>query len=376
MTTPGGFGRSERQGRGCLILRSEVQGSCRHFDGWHVRAAGCSDAEFCSPADATLDLIQMFTRAIYREAMKTLLTLTGLCTAALSLLVVQPCPVRAAEAKIRVMLLTGQCSQYHNWALSSVILKRVLEQPGIFAVTSTVTPSKGADMSTFKPDFTTCDVVVMDYEGDDWPEPTRQAFADFVRNGGGLVSFHATDNAFPKWTEFNEMIGVGGWGGRTAAAGPKVRWRDGKMVLDDSAGVASHPPAHDFLVTVRAPEHPVMRGLPSTWMHAHDELYSQLRGPAKQLQVLATALPDTSKFRDASGEHEPVLMAIGFGRGRIFHTTLGHVGPRDVEPIAQMDCVGFIITLQRGTEWAATGQVTIPVPPDFPTPEKTSLRAR
>lgn len=307
--------------------------------------------------------------------MKTFLTFMGLLTAVLSMSVLQTTTAGAAEPRIRVMLLTGQCSQYHNWALSSVILKRILEQPGIFTVTSVVTPPKGGDMSSFNPDFTACDVVVMDYEGDDWPEAAQQAFSEFVRNGGGLVSFHATDNAFPKWTEFNEMIGVGGWGGRTAAVGPKVRWRDGKMVLDESPGTAGHPPPHDFQIVVRAPEHPVMRGLPEKWMHAHDELYSQLRGPAKQLEVLATALADKSKFRGASGEHEPVLMAIRFGKGRVFHTTLGHVGPRDTEPIAQMNCVGFILTLQRGTEWAATGNVTIPVPADFPTAEKTSLRS-
>ena len=289
--------------------------------------------------------------------MKTVFTLVGLCTAAISMAAFETTTTQAAEPKVRVMLLTGQCNQYHNWALSSVILKRVLEQPGLFTVTSVVTPPKGGDMSGFK------------------PAATQQAFAAFVRNGGGLVSFHATDNAFPKWTEFNEMIGVGGWGGRTAAVGPKVRWRDGKMVLDDSPGTAGHPPAHDYQVVVRAPEHPVMRGLPEKWMHAHDELYSQLRGPAKHLEVLATALADKSKFRGASGEHEPVLMAIQFGKGRIFHTILGHVGPRDLEPIAQMNCVGFILTLQRGTEWAATGNVTIPVPADFPTADKTSLRA-
>jgi uncharacterized protein len=320
-------------------------------------------------------MMTLFMLPTCRNTMKIYLTLVGLLTAVLSILVLETATAQAAEPKIRVMLLTGQCSQYHNWALSSVILKRVLEQPGVFTVTSVITPPKGGDMSSFKPDFSQCNVVVMDYEGDDWPEATRQAFAEFIRNGGGLVSFHATDNAFPKWTEFNEMIGVGGWGGRTAAVGPKVRWRDGKMVLDDSPGTAGHPPPHDFQITVRAAEHPVMRGLPEKWMHAHDELYSQLRGPAKQLEVLATALADKSRFTDASGEHEPVLMAIQFGKGRILHTTLGHVGPRDVEPIAQMNCVGFILTLQRGTEWAATGKVTIPVPADFPTAVKTSVRA-
>jgi hypothetical protein len=29
--------------------------------------------------------------------------------------------------------------------------------------------------------------------------------------------------------------------------------------------------------------------------------------------------------------------------------------------------VGFITTLLRGTEWAATGRVTLPIPTDFPT---------
>ena len=306
--------------------------------------------------------------------MKTFSTLVGLFTIGLSILVLGSPNAQGAEPKIRVMVLTGQCNQSHNWALSSAILKRLLEEPGNFTVTSVVTPPKGADMSGFKPDFTQCDVVVMDYEGSDWPEATRQAFAEFIRNGGGLVPFHATDNAFPRWTDFNEMIGVGGWGGRSTAAGPKVRWRDGKMVLDESPGNASHPPPHDFQIIVRAPEHPVMRGLPEKWMHAHDELYSQLRGPAKNLEVLATAFADKSRFRMASGEHEPVLMAIQFGKGRIFHTTLGHVGPRDAEPLPQMNCVGFTLTLQRGTEWAATGKVTIPVPADFPTADKTSVR--
>jgi len=37
-----------------------------------------------------------------------------------------------------------------------------------------------------------------------------------------------------------------------------------------------------------------------------------------------------------------------------------------------MKCVGFIATLQRGTEWAATGKVTIPLPENFPTSDKVS----
>ena len=278
------------------------------------------------------------------------------------------------QSKIKVMLLTGQCSKYHNWALSSVILKRMLEEPGRFTVESVTTPPTGSDMSGFRPNFKSCDVVVMDYEGDEWPAATKLAFGEFISGGGGLVTFHDTDNTFPKWSEWNEMIGVGGWGGRDETSGPKVRWRDGKMVLDNSPGNASHPPKHDFQIEVRTPEHPVMQGLPAKWMHANDELYSQLRGPAKNLTVLATAFADKAKHPAASGEHEPMLMAIAYGKGRIFHTTLGHVGPKDAEPVQSVNCVGFLTTLLRGTEWAASGKVTLPVPPDFPTADKTSVR--
>jgi type 1 glutamine amidotransferase len=146
------------------------------------------------------------------------------------------------------------------------------------------------------------------------------------------------------------------------------------MALDDSQGTATHPPKHDFLVVTRAPNHSIMRGLPARWLHSNDELYSQLRGPAENLTVLATASASPESQRNGTGENEPILMAIDYGKGRVFHTTLGHVGPRDREPIDAVNCVGFIVTLQRGTEWAATGEVTQAVPDDFPTTDKTSLR--
>jgi type 1 glutamine amidotransferase len=67
-------------------------------------------------------------------------------------------------------------------------------------------------------------------------------------------------------------------------------------------------------------------------------------------------------------------MTIRYGEGRVFHTTLGHVGPRDELPVATISSVGFIVTLQRGTEWAASGRVTQAVPGDFPGPDSPSLR--
>ena len=291
----------------------------------------------------------------------------------------------SAQAPIKVLLVTGQSNQFHNWAVSSAIVKRQLAATGRFVVTVATTPPKGTapnqDMSSFRPTFGDYQVVVLDYEGFEFSSSVKEALATYVRNGGGLVVLHAADNAFPAWPEFNEMIGVGGWGGftpgyqsRNEGAGQKIRWRDGGMVVDpDTPGVAQHPPPHDFLMTVRTLNHPIMQGLPPMWLHAADELYANLRGPARNVTVLATATAPLS-MRGGTGEHEPILMTINYGKGRVFHNTLGHVGATDKEPIASMNSVDYIVLLQRGIEWAATGTVTLPVPADFPTAERTSIR--
>jgi len=140
-----------------------------------------------------------------------------------------------------------------------------------------------------------------------------------------------------------------------------VRYRDGRVVFDSRPGPGGdHGPPHAFQVITREPEHPIMAGLPEKWMHAKDELYSELRGPAKNMTVLATAYADPEK--GGTGEHEPILFTVSYGKGRVFHTVLGH-DPRC------MECVGFIVTFQRGAEWAASGRVTQKVPADFPAVE-------
>ena len=80
--------------------------------------------------------------------------------------------------------------------------------------------------------------------------------------------------------------------------------------------------------------------------------------PAEELEILATAA-EPAKLRD-EGRNEPMLMAIGYHKGRVFHSTLGH-------HTASFECVGFKVTFLRGTEWAATGKVTLTdVPANFP----------
>jgi type 1 glutamine amidotransferase len=273
------------------------------------------------------------------------------------------------ETGYKTLIITGQNN--HNWKASSPILKQILDETGLFSSEIMITPEKGGDMKTFNPDFTKYKLVVIDYNGDSWSEKTNSAFVEYVKNGGGVVLYHAADNSFPSWKEYNEMSGLGGWGDRNQKDGPYVYYKNNKLVIDTSAGNGgSHGKRREFLVRTRITDHPITRDLPVAWLHGTDELYSQLRGPAKNMQILATAFAD-SAAGGGTMRDEPILMAITFGKGRIFHTTMGHA---DEGGGPSMHCAGFIVTLQRGAEWAVTGDVTQKVPWDFPSAAGVVLR--
>jgi type 1 glutamine amidotransferase len=274
----------------------------------------------------------------------------------------------STAAPMRALILDGQNN--HDWKFTTPHLKKVLEETGRFTVDVATSPGKGGDMTVFKPRFENYRVIISNYNGEPWSKETQEAFVKFVRGGGGFVSVHAADNAFADWKEYNEMIAIGGWEGRDEKSGPYLRWREGRWIHDPTPGRGgSHGAQHAFVVEAREPTHPIMRGLPARWMHAKDELYDRLRGPAQEVTVLASAF--SAKETKGSGEHEPLLMAIRYGKGRVFHTALGHNNGAD---LTAQRCVGFIVTLQRGAEWAATGRVKQKVPADFPTADKVSSR--
>jgi type 1 glutamine amidotransferase len=291
----------------------------------------------------------------------------------------------AADApKIKVLIIDGQNN--HQWATTTPLLKSILEASNRFTVDVSTTPPKPnpprllpnatpeqkaahaeslkafqlaeaariaaapALWAKWRPRFTDYAVIVSNYNGESWPEGVRTAFVAYVKNGGGFVSYHAADNAFPDWPEYNDMIGLGGWGDRNEKSGPYLRLRDGAWTpLAVPGPGGGHGPQREFLVTTSTADHPITRGLPATWMHSKDELYHQLRGPAKNLTVLGSAVSDITH------EAEPLLLALSYGQGRVFHTALGHY-------VEALDGLGFQVTFLRGTEWAATGHVTQSAP--------------
>jgi HEAT repeat protein/type 1 glutamine amidotransferase len=257
------------------------------------------------------------------------------------------------------LIVTGQST--HNWRDSSSALKQMLENTGRFQIDTAVCES--GQENEFSPDFSRYDLVVINYKGPPWSQTAQEGLEKFVSSGGGLVIFHSSSQAFPEWEEYNKMAGLGGWEGRSQDSGPYVYWDEGRIVREDTPGIAGyHGPGHAFPVAVRELFHPITRGIPTSWMHAEDDLYSLLRGPAENLTVLATAYSDPAF--GGSGRHEPVLFTIRYGQGRVFHTVLGHASGQP--PFPALECAGFIVTFQRGAEWAASGRVTQEVPADFP----------
>jgi len=320
--------------------------------------------------------------------------------------------------KIKVLIIDGQNN--HNWRATTPFMKKALEDTGRFTVEVATTPEavkapakpkepqklkdetekaqaeyklalekykkalvnyeeglarfKGEvyptyrkQMEAFHPDLTKYQVVLSNYNGDKWGAAFSKDFEDTIRAGKvHLVIVHAANNSFGGWKEYDQMIGMG-WRGNTYGdrlivddAGKEIRLPKGKGFG------AGHGSQHAFKIVVRDRSHPITKGMPAEWMHAQDELYQGMRGPIENVHLLATAYADKAKGgKSSSNEHEPMIWTVSYGKARVFHTPMGH-------DLAGMRCIGFITTLARGTEWAATGQVTLPIPTNFPTAENVS----
>jgi len=264
---------------------------------------------------------------------------------------------RADAAKIRLLIIDGQNN--HDWKATTPILQGYLAGTGRFDVDVVTTPPRDAPAdawNSFRPDFKQYQVVLSNYNGQDWPQEVETAFEKYMADGGGLVIYHAANNPFPKWDAWTKMVGLS-W------QGPDFGDR---IAVDDAGKVIRTPKGqgpgagHDhraYALTVRDSNHPIMHGLPAKWTHGNDELYKGQRGPAVNMRVLATAYSDSSQ--GGTGANEPLVWVVTYGNGRVFVSLLGH----DVSSAALADT---LLLVGRGAQWVARSRITLPVPPDFP----------
>ena len=244
-----------------------------------------------------------------------------------------------AAAKVKVLIITG--SHGHDWKGTLPVLKDLFNATGRFDVDVTLDPKK--DLTPER--LSRYDVFLLHYKETSempgrWPKSAEDAFLDAVRGGKGLVVLHYASSAFDEgaanWPEFEKLIGGG--------------WRRSK-------GYGSHAPPYQYRVEIKDREHPITKGLPESFLHTKDELYHKLL-MLEGNHVLAEALDNHEK---GTGKKEPLIWVLSYGKGRVFHDALGH-------GVDQMKGPGFQALLARGTQWAATGKVTLPAPASIDSP--------
>ncbi len=245
----------------------------------------------------------------------------------------------AGEDKPRVLILSG--ANNHDWKQTTPAIRAALEETGRFVVdveeqVIDMKPSAFAPYAVILSNFNTFGKDAPQRK--EWSAETRRAFQDHMAKGRGLVIVHAGSSVFYDWPEFQQL-----------ACGT---WKDG----------TGHGAIHVNRVTFTGRESPVTQGLEPFWIR--DEFWQDiLVDPGAE--ALASVTPDPA-FQ-GSGKTEHILFATESANGRGFALFLGHDEVTMRNP-------AWKALLQRGTEWAATGRVTIAPPKDWPSTKEDAER--
>ncbi|WP_159475125.1 ThuA domain-containing protein [Dyadobacter sp. 3J3] len=282
-----------------------------------------------------------------------------------------PLSVLAQKKKpIPVLIVDGFSN--HDWKQTTAVTKWLLEESGRFLVEVSSIPADSLERSVWNPDFSKYALIVQNTNNIQnpslrWPGQAEKKLEEYVRNGGGLYILHSANNAFPHWKEYDKMIGLG-W--RRASEGYALEIVGAKTITRIAPGEGEgtgHGDRFNALIQVLTP-HPINKGYPIQWQTANTEVYYFPRGPAENISVLSCAFDSTSTHRTW-----PVEWVVRYGKGRVYNSSLGHLWKGESYPPAYR-CMGYQTTVIRAAEWLATGKVTFPIPADFPTASKQSLR--
>jgi type 1 glutamine amidotransferase len=228
---------------------------------------------------------------------------------------------------IQVLLLSG--SNNHNWRQTTPLLESIYKGSSLFEVEITNQP----DTLVYK-DLKKFDAILSNWNSwpDNnlrWPEETENGILKYLEEGGGLVFFHSSTSAFYTWPEFKK-ISTGAW-------------------VEDTWHGRTNPTK----VTIENQEHPITKGL--SGFYIFDELWINAE-QNDRFQVLGNAINEEAL--DKVFENQPAIFVSDYGKGRIFHTLLGH-------DTRAMRNTGFQTLMLRGTEWAATSKVSLPIPKEL-----------
>ena len=273
--------------------------------------------------------------SIILKRIKSFLTRTNFCKQFLFCFLIIPFSMGASmnaadNSLIEVLIFSGKNN--HKWELTTPTIQNILEESGGFNVTVTYDPEN------FNPkELDKYDVILSnwntwpDVTGQRWDSELEKAFLDFVASGKGFVNIHAGSSTLQDWPEFQQIAG-GTWG----------------------KDITGHGPIHTFKVTIEDKNHPVMKGVSDFYIK--DELWNNTKFHT-DINVLCSAYSTPAK--KGTDKNEPVVVTTQYGKGRGFYSVLGHNK-------ASMQNSAWKTILLRGTEWAATGKVTIPAQKPWP----------
>ncbi|WP_031495883.1 ThuA domain-containing protein [Bryobacter aggregatus] len=246
----------------------------------------------------------------------------------------------------------------HDWRAATDFLRRTLEKTGKFRVdVSTATPP----FTGWRPDFSAYRVVINNFNGGHlqdgvrWPRVVEEDLVRYLRQGGGLVNYHAANNAFLLWPEYQEIVGLL-WRDKNFGPGLVVDVQRKVMVVPAGQGPQpGHGPRHDFRINVLDRKHPITRSLPAFWQHRGEQLTHGQHGPPGSMGELHVL---TYAWSKDSQRNEPLDWVRRYGRGRVYTTMLGHTWKNEANPNFLVP--EFQQLLVQGVEWAATGRVSSP----------------
>ena len=170
-------------------------------------------------------------------------------------------------------------------------------------------------------------VIQLDFPPYTWPKEAEDAFVKYIEEGrGGWIGFHHATllgefDGYPMWQWFSDFMGGVRFKNYIAPLA------DGTLVVEDK-------------------QHPVMKGVPASFVVPDDEWYTYDKSPRPNVHVLANV--DESSYTPASdikmGDH-PVVWVNDSKKARNVYFQIGHSSKL-------YETEGFTTMFRNAIEWA------------------------